>query len=136
MEPGDAVGEELPGLGDLRPAVHGGERVAPPDPGAADHEGELPAAVRRHDLGASPSSHQQAAQTGLHSPIRVTSETMSYRACGERATTMDSEYCRLLMSSGRLEHRGHALAAADAHGLQQVPAVPAAQLAQAGGEHP
>src|SRR5205809_6578404 len=40
------------------------------------------------------------------------------------------------VKSGGLEDRGHALAAADAHGLQQVAAVPAAQLAQAGGEHP
>src|SRR6266702_8417181 len=38
--------------------------------------------------------------------------------------------------SGGFEDRGHTLAAADAHGLQQVAAVPAAQLAQAGGEHP
>ncbi len=30
--------------------------------------------------------------TGIpYSPIRVTSETMSYRDSGERATTMDSE---------------------------------------------
>src|SRR6202012_4087010 len=38
--------------------------------------------------------------------------------------------------SGSLEDRGYALAAADAHGLQQVAAVPSAQLAQAGGQHP
>src|SRR5690348_1381226 len=38
--------------------------------------------------------------------------------------------------SGGFEDRGHALAAADAHGLQQVAAVAAAQFAQAGGEHP
>ncbi len=38
--------------------------------------------------------------------------------------------------SGGLEDRGHALAAAGAHGLRQVAPVPAAQLAQAGGEHP
>ena len=98
--------------------------------------------------GSSPSSHQQALQTGLHSPILVTSETMSYRFSGERATTMDSEYRRLLMPtvfpirdgrggwSGGLEDRGDALTAADAHGLEQVPAVPPAQLAQARGEHP
>src|SRR6185437_10323755 len=38
--------------------------------------------------------------------------------------------------SGGLEDRGHALAAADAHGLQQVAAVPSAQFAQAGSQHP
>jgi hypothetical protein len=38
-----------------------------------------------------PSSHQHAVQTGLHSPIRVTSETNSYRVSGERAITIDSE---------------------------------------------
>src|SRR6185437_9689232 len=38
--------------------------------------------------------------------------------------------------SGGLEDRGYALAAADAHGFQQVAAVPSAQLAQAGGQHP
>jgi len=47
--------------------------------------------------GPSPSSHQQALQTGLQSPIRVTSETMSYRSSGGQATTTDSEYRRLLM---------------------------------------
>lgn len=41
--------------------------------------------------GPCPSSHQQALQTGLHSPMRVTSETMSYKSSGERATTTDSE---------------------------------------------
>src|SRR5580698_6577188 len=51
VEPGDAGGQELPGLGDLRPGVHRGERVAPPHPPAVDLEGELPAAVRRYDLG-------------------------------------------------------------------------------------
>ena len=39
------------------------------------------------------------------------------------------------MPSGGLEDRGHTLAAADAHGLEQVPATSPAQLAQAGGEH-
>ena len=38
--------------------------------------------------------------------------------------------------SGGLEDRGYALAASDAHRLQQVAAVPAVKLAQAGGEHP
>src|SRR5690348_12636213 len=38
--------------------------------------------------------------------------------------------------SGGLEDGGHALAASDAHRLEQVAAVPAAKLAQAGGEHP
>ena len=47
--------------------------------------------------GPSPSSHQQAVQTGLHSPIRLTSEIMSYRVSGDRATKIDSAYRRLLI---------------------------------------
>ena len=40
--------------------------------------------------GPCPSSHQQALHTGLHSPIRVTSETMSYRSAGDRVMTIES----------------------------------------------
>ena len=40
--------------------------------------------------GLSPSSHQHALQTGLHSPMRVTSEIMSYRSSGDRAMTTES----------------------------------------------
>src|SRR5580692_10299257 len=50
MEPGDAVREELPRLGDLRPPVDRGEGVAPPHPRAADHEGELTTPVGCHHL--------------------------------------------------------------------------------------
>jgi hypothetical protein len=44
--------------------------------------------------GPSPSSHQHARQTGLHSPIRVTSETMAYVASGSRAMRIESAYSR------------------------------------------
>lgn len=47
VKPSDAAGEELPGLGDLGTAAHRGQRVIPSAPGAADYEGELPAAVTR-----------------------------------------------------------------------------------------
>src|SRR2546421_12654654 len=52
VEPRNAVREELPGLSDLGAPVYRSERVSPPDPRAADHEGELPAGIRSHDLGA------------------------------------------------------------------------------------
>ena len=116
-------GEELPGLGDLRSSVHGGERVAPPDPRTADHEGELPAVIGHHHnrdwvshvvRSAArcarrpgpgplplPSSHQQARQTGSTPPSGVTSETMLYKASGERATTTDSKTHGTDAPSGR-----------------------------------
>src|SRR5580658_3270781 len=50
VEPGDAVWEELPRLGDLRPPVDRGKGEAPPHPRATDHEGELATPVGRHHL--------------------------------------------------------------------------------------
>jgi hypothetical protein len=42
--------------------------------------------------GPSPSSHQQASQIGLHSPVRVTSLTRSYSASGEQATRTEPDW--------------------------------------------
>src|SRR6202453_272858 len=53
------------------------------------------------------------------------------------ASTITAVFSSVMLApSGCLEDRGHALAAADAHGLQQVPALPAPQLTQSGGKHP
>jgi hypothetical protein len=46
-------------------------------------------------LGPAPSSHQQALHTGLHSPMRVTSEIMAYSSPGEQAILIDAEKLRL-----------------------------------------
>ena len=48
----------------------------------------------------SPSSHQHALQTGLHSPIRFTSATMSYSSSAERAMTIESEWRGLSICTG------------------------------------
>lgn len=50
-EPLHAAGQHLPGLGHQRAAGCRRERVAPPRPGAADHERELLAGGGRHHLG-------------------------------------------------------------------------------------
>jgi hypothetical protein len=50
MEQGDASREELPRLGQPRPAVDRIERVSPPHPVAADHEGELPPGLGHRNL--------------------------------------------------------------------------------------
>jgi hypothetical protein len=52
LEPGDASREELPRLGQPGTAVDRSERVSPAHPGAADHEGELPARLGHHNLAA------------------------------------------------------------------------------------
>ena len=45
----------------------------------------------RADAGPSPSSHQQARQIGLHSPILVTSDTSAYSSSGVTATEIESD---------------------------------------------
>jgi hypothetical protein len=45
--------------------------------------------------GPAPASHQQALHTGLHSPMRVTSETMAYSSPGEQTIVIDAEKLRL-----------------------------------------
>jgi len=112
LEPGDAGGQELPGFRQLVPPPSGANAQphrtrAPPTmnansrPRSAATTSErvsrvLPGTSFRpvHQAPtrtAAPSSHQQAVQTGLHSPIRVTSQTRSYSASGEHAITIDSE---------------------------------------------
>src|SRR4051812_42870570 len=48
--------------------------------------------------GPSPSSHQQALQTGLHLPMLVTSDTSSYNSSGGTATAIDSDIFKSVTS--------------------------------------
>src|ERR1022692_962175 len=51
LEPGQAGGQELPGLRHSRPAVNRDEGIAPAHPGAPDNERELLATLSHHDFG-------------------------------------------------------------------------------------
>jgi hypothetical protein len=48
--------------------------------------------------GPAPSSHQQARQTGLHSPILVTSDTSAYNSSGVAATEIESDIFKSVTS--------------------------------------
>ena len=61
--------------------------------------------------GPSPSSHQQALQIGLHSPIRVTSDTSAYSSSGGTATEIESDNVNSVTRSSLPRHAAIALSA-------------------------